>query len=137
MTIDQINLTREVEVLHRQFFRRDAPHGLIEGYLRIHAELPDLVRANDDELRTMRIIIEKELDALGIEPWLRFGAERHLLSRKLLLTAYLAECDAAHLEFRQELKGRIRSLTHLCWSTALAAIHLLRGRLQKAFYELL
>lgn len=137
MTIDQINLTREVEVLHRQFFRRDATHGLIEGYMRAHAEVPDMARASDNELRTVRIIIEKKLDALGIEPWLRSGPERHLLTRKLLLTAYLAECDAAHPEFRQEVGGRVHSLAQLCRSTALAAIQLLRGRLQKALYELL
>lgn len=137
MTTDQINLTREVEVLHRQFFQRDAPHEFIEGYLRIHAELPDMARASDSELRTVKIIIKKELDALGIEPWLRSGPERHLLTRKLLLIAYLAECDSAHPEFRQEVRGRVRSLAQLCRSTALAATHLLRGRLQKALYELL
>ncbi len=137
VTTDQINLTREVEVLHRQFFLCDAPQGLINEYLRAHAELPDMTRASDSELRTVRVIIEKELDALGIEPWLRTGSERHLLSRKLLLTAYLAECDATHPEFRQEVNGRIHSLAHVCRTTALAAFHLLRGRLQKALYGLL
>jgi len=137
MAIDQIGLMREVEVLHRQFFRRDAPHGLIENYMRAHAELPDMARVSNSELRTVQIIIEKGLDALGIEPWLRSGPERHLLSRKLLLIAYLAECDAAHPEFRQEANGHACSFAQLCRSTMLAAIHLLRGRLQKTLYGLL
>lgn len=134
---DQVDLTREAEILHRQFFRRDAPLGLIEGYTRAHAELPDIARASDSELRTVRIVIERGLDALGIEPWLRSGPERHLLSRKLLLIAFLAECDAAHPEFRQEMDGRFRSLAQLGRSGALAVIRLIRGRLQKAFHGLL
>lgn len=132
-----MDLRREAEFLHRQFFQRDALEGFIDGYLRIHAELPDMARASDNELRTVKVIVEKELDALGIEPWLRSGPERHLLSRKLLLTAYLAECDSAHPEFRQAVRGRGRSLAGLFRSMALAAAHLLKGRLQKAWYELL
>lgn len=135
--INQANLTREVEVLHHQFFRCDAPQGLIEGYVRAHAELSDITRASDSELRTVRVIVEKELDALGIEPWLRSRPERHLLSRKLLLIAYLAECDAVHPEFREEAKGSISSLVQLCRSSVLAVAHLVRGRLQKALYGLL
>lgn len=130
-------LIREVEVLHRQFLRRDAPLGLIEGYTRAHVELPGLARADDSELRTVRIVIERGLDALGVEPWLRSGSGRHLLSRKLLLIAYLAECDAAHPEFRQEVRGRVSSFVDLGRSGALAAIRLLRGRIQKAWYGLL
>ena len=137
MSIDQISLTREVELLHRQFFRRDAPQGLVKEYMRAHAEFPDIARASESELRTVRIIIEKKLDALGIEPWLRTGPERHLLARKLLLIAYLAECDTEHPEFRLEVKGRVRSLLQLCKSGALAGIILLNGRYQKALYGLL
>lgn len=135
--LDQTNLMREVELFHRRLFNREATHRFIESYRRAHAELPDLACASDDELRTVRIIIEKNLDAVGIEPWLRSMPRRHLLSRKLLLIAYLAECDAAHPEFRQEVKGRISSLVQLCMSSAWAAIHLLRGRFQKFLYELL
>ena len=137
MISDCASLTHEAEVLHRQFFHRDAPHKLIECYLRAHAELPDLAHASDDELRTVRVIIDKNLDALGIEPWLRAGPERHLLSRKLLLTAYLAECDAEHREFRQEVTGRVRGLVQLFWSSVRAAVQLLKGRFQKAMYGLL
>ena len=137
MTIDQINFTREVKILHRQFFLCDASDGLIENYMRAHAELPDLARASDSELRTVRIIIEKGLNALGIEPWLRTGKERHLLSRKLLLIAYLAECDAEHPKFRQEIKGSLRGFIQLFRCSGLGAIHLINGRFQKALYELL
>ncbi len=137
LNLAQGNLTREAEVLHRQFFRREASLGFIDEYLRAHVELPDIWQASDNELRTVNIVIEKKLDALGIEPWLRTGSRRHLLSRKLLLIAYLAECDATHLEFRQEIIGRTRSFAQLCSSGALGIIRLSKGWIQKALYGLL
>ena len=133
---EQSDLIHEVEVLHRQFFRCDAPHELIDNYLRVHAELPDMLRANDIELHTVRIIIEKQLDALGIEPWLRSGSSRHLLTRKLLLISFLAECDADHPESRREVDGRAHSFIKLFNGGMSSGIHLLRGRFQKAIYGL-
>ncbi len=137
MTTDQIYLKHEVEVLHRQFFQCDAPHGLIESYLKIHNELPDMASTSDIELRTVRVIIEKNLDAPGIEPWLRSRHERHILSRKLLLIAYLAECDAAHPNYRMGVEGRFHCLLYLGKNMTVAAFHLFRGRLQKAMYDLI
>ena len=137
LKIDQINLTHEVELLHRQLFQREAPHGFIEAYLRFHAEMPDMAQASDSEHRTVQIIIERKLNALGIEPWLRSRPERHLLSRKLLLTAYLAECDSTHPEFRQEVIGRVRCVAQISRSSALGVVHLFQGWFQKAWYELL
>ena len=130
-------LTHEAEILHRQFFQRNASPRFIEDYVKAHKELPALARANDNELRTMRTVINRRLDALGIEPWLRHGPKRHLLSRKLLLIAYLAECDAAHTELRREVVGRTHGLARLGWCGILATIRLVRGRLQRDFYGLL
>lgn len=137
MSINQFNLIREVEFFHRQFFRCDASITFIEYYIKAHEEQPDLACASASELRTVRVIIEKELNAFGIEPWLRLGSERHLLSRKLLLLAYLAECDAGHLTFRQEVKGALCSFVQLCRSAVLGVIQLLNGRFQIALYELI
>lgn len=131
------NLSREVEMWHLQFFRSPAPQRLIDGYIAFHAESPEIMRATDDEFRTIATIVQKQLDAIGIEPWLRGGGTRHLLSRKLLLIAYLAECDAEHPLFRREIRGWLRSLVHLCCCALWAGWHLLKGRLQKALYALL
>jgi hypothetical protein len=137
MPVDACNLSHEVQVLHQQFFRSPAPPALIDQYLRFHAESPTLVQATPQELRTVATIVHKRLDALGIEPWLRGSAQRHLLSRKLLLIAYLAECDAAHLGFRRAVSGRSHSCVQLCGAGVRGAWHLLTGRLQKAVYGLL
>lgn len=137
MPVDGCHLSREVQLLHQQFFRSPAPPALIVQYLRFHAESPTLVQATPQELRTMATIVHWRLDALGIEPWLRGGAQRHLLSRKLLLIAYLGECDAAHLGFRQAVSGRLPSSLHLFGAALRGVWHLFAGRLQKAVYGLL
>ncbi len=135
--MDACNLSHEVQVLHQQFFRNPAPPALVGQYLRFHVVSPMLVQATPRELLTVATIVHKRLDALGIEPWLRGGVQRHLLSRKLLLIAYLGECDAAHRGFRRAVSGRMPSCLQLCGAGMLGAWHLLAGRLQKAIYGLL
>lgn len=137
MDLNQSKLTQEVKILHLQFFQRDASQDFIERYQRFHKDLPEMTQATGGELRTVSVIIERRLDALGIEPWLRGGPTRHLLSRKLLLIAYLAECDAAHLESGRVVKGRWRSLLQLCGRAVWGSGQLFKGRLQKALYGLL
>ena len=137
MSIEMFNLSYELRVLHFQFFRSPAPPELINRYLRFHAESPTLVQATPQELHTVATIVHMRLDALGIEPWLRSSERRHLLSRKLLLIAYLAECDASHEGFRKEASGQITSCLQLCGVALWGALHLLVGRLQKALYGLL
>ena len=137
MPVDVCNLSQEVQILHQQFFLNPAPPALIDRYLQFHTESSTLVEATPQELRTVATIVYKRLDALGIEPWLRGGEQRHLLSRKLLLIAYLGECDAAHLGFRQAAIGRLPSCVQLCGTAVRGAWHLLVGRLQKAMYGLL
>ena len=131
---------REAETLHRQFFRAAPAPAFINAYQQAHAELPALHDAADDatdnERHTVSLIIEHNLDALGIEPWLRSGTRRHLLARKLLLVAYLAECDGAHPAYRQTDRGLLRAWSALSWCGVRAAWHLLKGRWQKAKYGL-
>ena len=136
MPVTRSSLKHEAEVLHRQFFRCNAPDRLIENYIRVHEEQPELLMDCSKESRTVKIIVEKNLDALGIEICLRTGSKRHLLSRKLLLLAYLAECDGLHPKFRQVAKGRVHSLMQLCASIISAAFHWFKGKCQMAIYGL-
>ena len=137
MVTDICRLTHEVQVLHLQFFGTVAPQELIKAYVKFHLDSPKLVQATNEEMQTVFTVINKELDAFGIEPWLRGGPTRHLLSRKLLLISYLAECDAAHLESSQLLKGRWGILVQLFCNSVNGVGHLLKGRFQKALYGLL
>jgi len=137
MLSDIGQLTHEVQVLHLQFFDKAAPQELIKAYVKFHIDSPKLVQATNEEIQTVVTVINKELDAFGIEPWLRGGPTRHLLSRKLLLISYLAECDAAHLEYSQLLKGRWRTFVQLLCNSVNGIGHLLKGRFQKALYGLL
>lgn len=122
---------REVDYLHSLLFGRAANRTLVEAYLAVHSDLPDLMDADEEQRLAVREIVKSRLDALGIEPWLRTGHRRHLLSRKLLLISYLAECDAAHPEFRRRNAGCFRAFLWLGFAGVLAAARLIRGRVQK------
>lgn len=137
MLTDICRLTHEVQVLHLQFFGAAAPQEFIKAYVKFHIDSPKLVQATNEEIQTVVTVINKELNAFGIEPWLRGGPTRHLLSRKLLLISYLAECDAAHLESSQLLKGRWAILVQLFRNSLNGIGLLLKGRFQMALYGLL
>lgn len=126
-------LRQEAEYLHRCLFRREASPPLVDGYLRAHAAMPELRAGCVEQMLTVRIIVVKRLDAVSIEPWLRGGRSRHALSAKLLLVAYLAECDGHHREFSRRSGGGWFNIIH---SGLLAGISLLRGRFQKARHGL-
>lgn len=114
----------EAQHLHWCLFRRDAPRALIDSYLLAHIDIPELRACSPDQEQAIRVIVNKRLDAVAIEPWLRGGARRHLLSSKLLLIAYLAECDGRHSEFARRSRGGWTNIV-LTGLTAWAA--LLRG----------
>jgi hypothetical protein len=129
-------LCAEAAFLHQQFFGRAATPAFISTYCQAHAEIADLSAANADELRTVQRVFAKRLDACGLEPWLRHGTRRHLLSRKLMLVAYLAECDGEHSEFRRAETGRWRSWRALSQAGLKGLFRLLRGWWQKTRYGL-
>ena len=126
----------EARYLHVRLFRQCSSDSILSAYVSAHAEIPDLHAIDEHELRTVRIIVAHRLDAVGIEPWLRRKRTRHALSAKILLLAYLAECDACHLEFsRSVYDGRMAFAKMGC--AVLSSIYpLLRGRLQKVWYGL-
>jgi hypothetical protein len=131
------NLCREAHYLYQQCFQRRASSSLVERYKNAHAEIPELNRADAQETRTMYLIMEKKLNAPGIEPWLRNEKKHHILTSKLLLIMYLAECDAAHREFTRASSGRFLgwvSMFSACWR---GVMRLCIGAMQKNRYGLL
>ena len=131
------HLHTEAQIIHQQLFRSKAPDILCERYVAAHAALPELNPKNEQEFRTLNIIIQKNLDALGIEPWLRKKSIRHLLSCKILLIVYLSECDGNHLELRNEAIGRLKSNYLLTRGLFIGTVRLIRGWIQKVWYGLL
>ena len=131
------NLIHELEIFHYQFFSCVPPVVTVSAYIAAHRDKPELFYASESEIRTINIIVEKNINALGIEPWLRISSKRHLLSRKLLLISYLAECDAAHQDFRQESKGLFHSFIGIFFSLSLGAFLLVKGRIDISIYGLL
>jgi hypothetical protein len=117
-------------------FRRCPPDNLVDAYVRAHAEIPDLATTDERQLRSVQIIVARCLDALGIEPWLRGKGVRHALSGKMLLLAYLAECDARHPEFMRPVADGRMVLASMGCATLIAVCRLLRGYVQKEWHEL-
>ncbi len=123
----------EAEHLHRCLFYCEAPQSLVTSYLQAHAVMPEMRAPILDQLRTINVIVEKRLDAVAIEPWMRQRKRRHILTSKLLLVAYLAECDGLHASF---LRGATAGNFTLFLAGLRGGFGLLRGGVQKARHGL-
>ncbi len=129
-------LCTEARYLHCCLFNRYPTDNFIDAYIRAHTDISDLRAIDARQLRTVSLIVVCNLDAVGIEPWLRIKVKRHALSAKLLLIAYLAECDVRHPEFvRHNPSGRL-ALVSMGSAVLIAIFRLLRGRIQKAWHGL-
>jgi hypothetical protein len=133
---DRKMLYEEARYLHLSMFRRCPADNVVDAYVRAHAEIPDLLAVDERQRRTVRLIVARRLDAAGIEPWLRGKRIRHSLSAKIMLLAYLAECDACHPEFARRVPDRWIALANMGSAALTAIFRLMRGRLQKAWYGL-
>jgi hypothetical protein len=129
-------LSAEVNYLHRLWFGRNPSTEFINAYLAAHSELAQLRDAPGAQYHTVRCIVQRRLDALCVELWLRTSAPRHLLSRKLLLIAYIAECDALHHEFTSPPTGPSGSLLGLGLAGLRAGARLIRGRIEISVHGL-
>lgn len=134
--IDSILLEREACHFHFCFFHRSPSESLKKNYILAHAEFPDLQNPPENQLKSVHLIIEKKLNALGIEPWLRKKKNRHILTSKILLISYLAECDASHQEFCRQSSGRLYSWIDMALSGLEGILNLLHGYIQKTRYGL-
>lgn len=133
---NRVLLERECRHLYSCFFKRYPPDKLVEEYVRAHMELVALRDYPAEDAVTIGKILDKRLNAVAIEPWLRRKGNRHALTRKLLLIAYLAESGGAHEEFCRTPAGRIRGWATLLLGGAKGAADLVAGFAEKTFYGL-
>ena len=136
MPVEREILFVEIRYLYTLIFHRYPTNKIIEFYLRAHAEITDFRDADKSQLETVRIIVTRRLDAIGIEPFFRGGEVRHILASKMLLLAYLAECEGAHSEFLHDNSCGHMALVSIFFAAIQAAIHIMRGCIQKAWYGL-
>lgn len=95
-------LLDEVLHFHTSLFSRPPSQDLAAAYVRAHGDIAALADMNSAQRQSLRRIIQRRLDAVAIEFWLRSkDGSRHPLSAKLLLISYLAETDACHPEYRR------------------------------------
>lgn len=133
---DPVVLERELRYFHKCLFQREPPPSLIKLYHDVHHDRADLFEASGNEAADVLKIVTKELDAVGIEPWLRFQTQRHLLSRKILLVMYLAETGGRHqMNFMfEERPSLIRTWWHIAKNSLSGVFHLVKGFIQARIY---
>jgi hypothetical protein len=129
-------LLEELRYLYALIFHRCPTNKILESYVRAHAEIVDFRDADKSQLKTVRIIVINRLDAIGIEPFFRGREIRHILSAKMLLLAYLAECEGTHSEFSHDNSCGHMALVSIFYAVIEATIHVMRGCIQKALYGL-
>lgn len=129
-------LLDEVKYLHQCMFRREPSDKLASAYLAAHLVISDLENADPRQVKTVNTIVNLGLNPNGIEPWLREKRKRHLLSAKMLLIAYLAECDTNHPEFARNAGSKHLAFFIMAGSVLKAVGSLLTGYVQKKRYGL-
>jgi len=123
-------LATEAGVLHEALFGRSPSSRFVGLYVEVHRERADLFAASQTETETVCRIVERGLDIAGIEVLLRRSGLRHLLSRKLMLAGYLAECGGEHPECRPLSLGRTQAYGKIAMAGMRGAIRLARARFQ-------
>ena len=130
-------LHEEAKYLYRCIFSRDPSFDILNAYINVHRELPELKAIKIEHYRTLRVIVKYRLDALGIEFWLRQKGKYHPLRSKTILLSYLSECDATHAEFSRFIfSNTIKSIFYIHFILFKTSFSCLRGGLQKIFYGL-
>ncbi|WP_143530307.1 hypothetical protein [Rhizobium sp. RU36D] len=126
-TDDRDGLAKEVNHLHQSLFGRPPTASVIEHYIQAHMIMPELHDVHDAEVRTVRAVIEKKLDAIAVEPWLRDKNRHHLLSRKIFLLSYISECDAEHVEYNNHIENRFIYFGVMLFECARASFTMAKG----------
>ena len=107
---------------------------IIAEYVKAHIFLPELSNATSKQFSCINIIIDNNLDAAAIEPWLRCKGKHHPLTGKLLLLVYLGECSAINTSFSKHVEDTFLNLLTSC---ILGACLLAKGLFLKVRYGLL
>lgn len=132
-----VDLDGEARYLYRRLLGGEASADLLGYYRCAHRDLNELRDIGAAQRRTLDIIVSRQLDATGIEPWLRGGPSPHALAIKLRLLAYLGECVAAHPRFNRRTTSLSAAFVDLGLGMLVALLSLLRGYLQKTRHGLL
>jgi len=127
-------LIDEIKFFYKALFGENPPEKLVYYYIKAHSNIIRLSDFDYAQFETVQMIINKNLDCVGIEPWLRNNKQRHLLSSKLILVTYLAESGADFDYFaRNKKRSKLKFILCLIFSIFI----LMRGYYQKYKYGLL
>jgi hypothetical protein len=126
------NLQQEVIFFHSQIFGYPPSEELIVHYCNAHFEISDFLHIKSGERKYIDLIINKKLDALGIEFWTRRFSLFSILTSKLLLISYIAESDGKHSEYYRKNTSYKIKLQFICY----ALLRIFRGFFQMVRYKI-
>ena len=92
----EAELMDEAVWFHHAMFASAPSSEFIRNYIDANLECGDL-HSEIGEVVIIRRLAKKKANVVVVEAALRRRKPRHLLTRKMTLVAYIAECDAAHL----------------------------------------
>lgn len=136
-TASGADLGGEARFFYRRLLGGVPSPEIISLYIRAHEEIEELRTIGAEQQRTIELILVHDLDATGIEPWLRGNQAPHALGIKLRMLAYLSECAEAHPKFGQRPAGLLRTFARLGFCAVPALFSLVRGYVQKSKHGLL
>ena len=122
MNLDERNeLYTEAKYLYLGFFNECPPEWLLEKYVRVHDAYD--VSASQKEIKAIGAIVKHGLDVEAVEYVMRLRKRDNLLTKKVEIIHYLAECSSRRfgdffLEADIDWRGWVlllRSLVRVPW----------------------
>ncbi len=129
-------LREECNHFYRCFFGRLPTTQFVNQYLVAHSAIDGLLNPACLHDKSIELILLHKLHAVNIEPWLRTANPRHPLTTKLLLIAYIAECDGSHPVFTRKSSGKLIGKLILLWDSIKSGVNLLHGFVAVKIYGL-
>jgi hypothetical protein len=129
------SLEHEASQLFSAIFPCDDHRDIAHQYCAAHDHL--FKSSPPAELRTVSLVVQKQLDAEAVELFLRRRRPTHLLSMKLHALIYITELSTRHCDlFVNRTPSRFLAVLDLIWAVAKWPIALAKGAYLAWRYDL-
>ena len=130
-----LDLESEFFFLYTKLFNKDPDHILYIYYKNAHLIFTELLHPKKEECDFVKYLINKKINPLGIEPWLRLRPERHLLSCKLHVIHYIAEAGDTLYNFRGDPSISLIALLNIFINLLHSIFSLVMGFIQLSLWK--
>jgi len=129
----KVELKLEADYLHVSMFGCRPGAVFVRRYIAANQDCEEL-HADPSEIESTRRLISIGANVAAIEAALRSRKHRHLLSRKMILVSYIAECDGEHGDTFEATIPPLHFWLILPYWGARALIRLVLGKLLMVRY---